>query len=111
MNTNDIAALGVGIVHHFAGGLYAKETHIPAGVSLTKHVHDFDHLSILVSGDVVVIVDGHSTHYGAPAFLTIKAGRAHEILAVTPSTWVCLHATDETDPEKVDAAVIEEATA
>jgi quercetin dioxygenase-like cupin family protein len=97
---------GIDITHHFVGGLYAKETRIPAGMRLTQHVHAFDHLSALMKGSAVVDVDGKRTMHDAPALLTIKAGHAHEITAVTDVVWACLHATDETDPEKVDAGLI-----
>lgn len=99
-------AAGVGIVHHFVGGLYAKETHIPAGVTLTQHSHAFDHLSALMKGSAVVEVDGREKLHDAPALLTIKAHKVHSVRAVTDVTWACLHATDETDPAKVDAGLI-----
>lgn len=97
---------GVGIVHHFVGGLYAKETHIPAGTKLTQHAHHFDHLSALMKGCVIVAVDGKRTLHDAPMLMTIKAGMAHEVTAVTDVVWACLHATLETDPDKVDAGLI-----
>lgn len=97
---------GVGIVHHFVGGLYAKETHIPAGTKLTQHVHAFDHLSALMQGCVIVSVDGKRTLHDAPMLMTIKAGKAHEVTAVTDVVWACLHATSETDPDVVDGALI-----
>jgi quercetin dioxygenase-like cupin family protein len=101
------AELGVGLMHHFGGGVYAKETLIPAGVKLLQHVHEFDHLSILASGRVHVRIDGgEPVGYEGPACITIAAGRAHEVEAVTPATWFCIHATKETDPAKVDRAVL-----
>ena len=42
------------IEHHFGGGVYAKETIIPAGVMLQQHAHTYDHLSILASGKASV---------------------------------------------------------
>lgn len=103
--SNTLAEHNVGIVHHFVGGLYCKETSIPAGVKLTQHVHAFDHLSVLAQGAVIVTVGGVSREYAAPAFLTIAAGKAHEVEALTDVVWGCLHATDCTDPEKVDEAL------
>lgn len=104
MNVSEqLDAAGVGIAHHFVGGLYAKETHIPAGVTLTQHSHAFDHLSALMKGSAVVEVDGREKLHYAPALLTIKARKVHSVRAVTDVFWVCLHATDETDPVKVDA--------
>lgn len=96
---------GVGIVHHFVGGLYCKETHIPHGVWLRQHSHKFDHLSILLSGTVQVHVDGKIERYTGPALLTIPAGKEHSVVAVSDAVWACLHATDETDPDHVDKAL------
>lgn len=98
--------LGVEVTHHFAGGLYCKETRIPAGVSLTQHKHSFDHLSVLAAGRVRVTVDGVSQEHQAPAFLAIAAGKAHEVLALTDTVWGCLHATDCTDPSEVDHQLV-----
>lgn len=98
---------GVGIVHHFVGGMYAKETHIPAGVKLLQHAHEFDHLSILVRGSALVEVDQSRHVYHAPAFITIAAGKLHQVTAITDVCWACLHATDETDLDKIDGAIVE----
>lgn len=111
MFNKDFDRCEVGIVHHFSSGLYAKETLIPAGVRLTQHKHGYDHLSILASGTAVVEVDGEATKYTGPACLTIKAGSAHEVTAITDVVWFCLHATEETDPEKVDHVLHEDQTA
>jgi quercetin dioxygenase-like cupin family protein len=109
MNASTLAHIGapdVRIIHHFVGGLYAKETHIPAGRVLTQHQHAFDHLSVLALGRVRLCVNGGCREIEAPAFLTIEAGKAHEVTALTDVVWGCLHATDETDPAKVDAELI-----
>lgn len=94
------------IAHHFGGGAYAKETIIPAGMRLQQHRHAHDHLSILAAGVVDVIVDGKRTRHNAPACLTIAAGKTHEVVTLTDAVWYCIHATEETDPDKVDAVLI-----
>jgi mannose-6-phosphate isomerase-like protein (cupin superfamily) len=98
--------IGVGVVHHFAGGLYCKETHIPAGVKLMQHKHSFDHLSVLAKGRALVTVDGMSTEYAEGSFLTIVAGKVHEVTALTDVVWGCLHASSCTDPEEIDHELI-----
>jgi quercetin dioxygenase-like cupin family protein len=97
------------IQHHFGGGVYAKETRIPAGYLAVQHKHKFDHLSVLASGAVEVIVDGESTEYTAPACLTIAAGKEHSVLALTDVVWYCIHATDCDDESAVDALLTQEA--
>ena len=94
------------IAHIFADGLYAKETHIPAGMRLGKHTHSYTHFSILAKGFVKVTANGTWTMYQAPACIEIKANIEHEVQAVTDATWYCVHGTDETDPEKIDEVLI-----
>lgn len=94
------------VAHHFGGGVYAKETSIPAGLTLHQHVHSHAHLSVLAWGSVVVEVDGEARQFSAPYCLTIPAGKSHSVHALVDSVWYCVHATEETDPDKVDAVLI-----
>lgn len=90
------------IKHHFGGGVYAKETVIPTGHRLVQHRHKFEHLSILADGHA--LVDGKVCR--GPIVLTMKAGYMHEVVALTACIWYCIHATEETDPIKVDQVLI-----
>lgn len=94
------------LIHHFSEGLYAKETHIPAGQMLIQHKHSYAHLSIIAKGKVVVIVDDVSKIIEAPACLEIVAGKHHAVKALTDCVWFCVHATDEKDSSKVDEVLI-----
>ena len=96
------------LVHHFGGGVYAKETHFSKNVAMDQHVHKHDHLSILASGRAMVCVDGASEIHTGPACITIAAGKAHTVVALTDIVWYCIHATDETDPDQVDYTLIKE---
>ena len=98
----------LGIEHHFSDGVYAKEMRIPAKHYVKKHVHDYSHLSVLASGVVTVRMNGRSQRFKAPACITIPAGVEHVIEAVTDAVWFCIHATEETDPDKVDQALLKE---
>ena len=84
--------------HHFAADVYVREGNIQAGMRVQKHVHTYDHVSILAKGLAVVLVEGVMTPYIAPQVITIKANTPHEVLAVTDVTWYCIHGTtDEID--------------
>ena len=102
------AELGIKLVHHFADGLYAKETVIPAGRILHQHVHSFDHLSILAQGRVRVTTADDDAEYEAPACILIKAGAAHVVRSITDATWYCVHSTGEKDPEKIDHTLVQD---
>jgi hypothetical protein len=54
-----------------------------------------------------VTVDDKTECVTGPACLTIKAGKSHKVTALTDVHWFCVHATDETDPDKVDHTLIE----
>jgi quercetin dioxygenase-like cupin family protein len=94
------------VVHHFAAGVYAKQMSLPANHYAVKHVHSHDHMSILAQGHVTVDVDGVVQEYKAPACICIKAGQKHRIVAVKDSVWFCIHATDETESDRVDEVLI-----
>lgn len=93
-------------IHHFGGGVYAKEMLVPAGMVVVQHMHNHDHLSVLVRGSVVMSVDGVEVSYDAPAILRIQAGKHHGVRALTDVLWLCIHATEETDPAHVDEVLI-----
>jgi quercetin dioxygenase-like cupin family protein len=101
-----LAEHGIGIHHHFANRAYIKETLIPAGKVLTQHVHAHDHLSALMAGIAKVSVDGVETIHQAPEVILIKAGAVHKVESITDVHWLCIHGTEETDVDKVDAAVV-----
>lgn len=96
------------IKHFFGGGVYAKQMLLPRNYSAVTHKHKYDHLSILAYGRVVVAVDGKQLIYEAPSCITIEANKEHSILAVEDAVWYCIHATEETDADKVDKVLIKE---
>ena len=98
--------IDLGVVHHFSTGVYAKQMHLPAGHFAVSHAHAYDHMSILAKGWAMVQVDGVKTEYKAPACINIEAGKNHEVAALTDIVWFCVHATDETDPDKIDEVLI-----
>ena len=94
------------IHHHFSSGVYAKEAFIPAGQILVQHAHKHDHLSILASGSVELIVNGVKSIVDAPACLTITAGQHHGVKSITDVVWYCIHASDCTDEDAIDDLLI-----
>jgi quercetin dioxygenase-like cupin family protein len=96
----------LGIVHNFSDGLYAKQMIIPKGYMVGQHAHTFSHLSILAKGKVIVRTDDSNIEYTAPACIEIKEGIHHAISALEDTVWFCIHATDETDINKIDEVLI-----
>lgn len=94
------------IRHYFAGGLYTKETIIPANKCLVQHAHKFDHLSVLAKGSVELIVDGKKSIMHAPCCLTIEAGKHHGVRSLTDVVWYCIHSTNCVDQVEIDNVII-----
>jgi quercetin dioxygenase-like cupin family protein len=72
-------------------GIAMKRHNLEAGMSMGKHVHDYDHVSILAKGIAAVTLDGGETIMVAGEELLIKAGESHSIQAITEITWFCIH--------------------
>lgn len=96
------------VVHHFSDGLYAKEIPIPKDAFVMQHKHEYSHLSILAKGSVLVKTDDNVEEIKAPACINIAAGKYHSIMALEDSVWFCIHATEETDLDKIDAVLVEQ---
>lgn len=94
------------ITHHFSEGVYIKETAFDKGEEVPMHEHVHGHFSVLSRGWVVLTVDGESREVRAGTVLTIEAGKHHTVRALTQATWLCIHATDETDAANIDETLV-----
>lgn len=106
---------GVTIVHHMpdGDGVYIKETFISAGAKLAMHKHVFSHKSVLASGYAKVyalessaIDMAFAPQIKGPYVMGIKIGVSHCVEALTDCVWLCIHATDERDPDKIDHTLV-----
>lgn len=104
MTKVDLATLD--IAHHFGGGVYAKETRIPAGHMLVQHKHKHDHLSILATGTAHLFRGSEVMRITGPKVVEIVAQEHHTVEALTDCVWLCVHSTAETDPAKIDEVLI-----
>lgn len=103
---DNLEANGVVIKHHFAAGIYVKETFIPAGISLMQHVHSYAHLSVLVSGKAIVKINGKQKVYEGYHILNVESGKKHKVLAISDVVWLCIHATNDKNPDTVDISLM-----
>lgn len=97
------------IQHFFGGGVYVKETRFKAGEYGEKHIHEFSHLSTLVSGTAGIQVDEEVQIFEAPFVMVVEAGKFHQVMAITDVVWHCIHATDCTDANHIDNVLTKEA--
>ena len=90
------------IAHLFGEESYVKEIRLNPGDVIGKHVHDFDHISVLLIGSAYIKIGGITRFAEAPFALKVKAGVEHEVTAITKAVWLCVHATDCKDPDEID---------
>lgn len=95
------------IKHHFSSGVYVREMTLKKDHEVTTHAHAYDHFGLIGSGTALVELDGDMSIHHGPSVVEIKAGKPHRIQAITDITWFCIHATDVSDPEKMDEVLIQ----
>jgi hypothetical protein len=96
------------IKHYFAPGVYAREMWMPEGCLITGKIHMTEHLNMLSQGKVSVSNQGESITMEAPHTFVSPIGTKRAIYAHEDSTWTTIHATDLTDPVKIEEEIIAE---
>lgn len=97
--------------HHFAPGIYAREMTIPAGVVLTGAVHKTEHLNIVVRGHILATTDDGARELRGGDVFTSKPGTKRAGYAVEETVWITIHATTETDLDKLVEQLTESTSA
>lgn len=101
---------GIGVSHFMPelDGVYIKAVDIPAGKQLSMHTHTFTHKSVLANGLARLRVGQDVSVIAGPRVLQIESGKEHSVEAITPCVWLCIHATSETDPDRIDHTLVRE---
>jgi hypothetical protein len=95
------------VVHHFGPGVCIREVFMPAGTLAIGHKQKFDHLNIMLRGEVIIVTDDGSTQVlTAPMIFTGKAGRKIGYV-LEDMVWQNIYATELTDPDAVEAYFVE----
>ena len=85
------------VVHHFSKGVYARELHIPAGVTLVGEIHKFQNLNILCAGTMIVTTEEGAKEVSAPFTVVSPPGTKRAAHTLTDCVWTTIHGTDEKD--------------
>lgn len=92
--------------HHFAPGVYMREIFIPKGTCLTGKIHKTEHLNILSQGDLSVYTEDGVKRLKASTVVKSQPGIKRAGFAHEDSVWITVHATTETDVEKIEDMLI-----
>lgn len=94
---------GIVTKHHFAPGLYIREMIAPEGLIITGMVHKTEHISIFLEGTLRFPTEiGASKEVTAPLIQTTLPGSKRAAISVTPVRFLTVHATEETDVDKLE---------
>ena len=97
----DMEQLELETIHHFAPGVYARELRVPAGSVITGKVHRTEHLNICAVGHLTVVNGDDKKDIKGPYIFTSPPGTKRAAVVHEDTVWITIHATEETDVEKV----------
>ena len=95
------------LVHGFAPGVYTREVTMPAGSFIIGQRHKTEHFNVVLTGRAKVLVgDGEVATVQAPCVLKSNAGIRKVLLIEEEMRWMTVHATEETDLEKLEELLV-----
>lgn len=92
--------------HYFAPGIYCRELTIPAGAVLTGKIHRTAHINIVSKGKILVRTEEGCMRIEAPYAFVAQPGTKRAGLAIEETIWTTVHASEETDLDKLEAELI-----
>lgn len=97
--------------HHWAAGVYARTMHLRATELVVGKKHRFPCINFISQGSVQVVNvadEEDSVRYTAPAIFVSPAGTKRAIYAHEDACWTTVHASEETDLDKLEQQFIED---
>lgn len=96
------------VEHYFSEGIYARLMTLNAGDSVVGKQHKKGHLAILLEGEVSVSSKYGTAIYKAPYIVQSMPGDRRAFIAHTPSKWLTIHATSETNVARIEQELVED---
>ena len=92
--------------HSFADGCYIREIFNPKGELLVTKIHKVAHPFFHMKGDMTILMEDGIKRIKAPHYGITPAGTKRLIYCHEDCVFVTVHATNETDLEKIEEEVI-----
>ena len=96
-----LAQVDCPVEHIFAPGVYVRKMFIPAGTAATGAVHKTEHITIISQGHLMLMTDDGVQEVQAPFHGLSKPGIKRVAFTLTDTVLTTIHATTETDIEKL----------
>jgi len=98
----DLPQVDCPVTHRFGPGVYIREVFMPRGAYIIGHCHKTTHVNIMLTGRLGLLNDdGTETVLEAPQTFVAPPGRKMAYI-YEDVIWQNVHATDETDVEKLE---------
>jgi hypothetical protein len=94
------------LTHYFAPGMYGREITLKRFNWAIGKIHRHAHLNFVTRGKVIVLTEDGPMVITAPHTFISTVGTKRFVLALEDATWTTVHATCESDLEKIEAEVI-----
>lgn len=99
------------VTHRFGPGVYIREVFMPKGAYVVGHHHTTAHVNIMLTGVIGLFNDdGTETVLHAPQTFVAQPGRKVAYI-YEDVIWQNVHATNETDVEKLEALFLDKSAA
>jgi quercetin dioxygenase-like cupin family protein len=92
--------------HEFGQGLYIRTLYMPKGMVMVTKIHRHRHPFFVIQGKVSVYINGETSHFEAPYKGITEPATQRVIYAHEDTEWVTVHATTETDLDKIEEELI-----
>jgi len=94
------------LLHDFTPGLYLRRIFMPSGTFVIGKTHKTEHFNMILAGSANVMIDGEIRLIKAGDVFISKAGTKKVLHIIEDMIWATTHATEETDPEKLESLCI-----
>ena len=92
--------------HSFAKGLYVRQISVPKGFLIISKIHKYSHAAFLLQGEISIIGTDGIRRIKAPASIITPAGTKRAVYHHEDTIFTTVHATNETDIEKIEEEII-----
>lgn len=92
--------------HSFGDGLYVRDLTIPKGMLVIGKIHKNPTLNFLLKGEITVATEDGVKRLKAPMYFISPAGSKKVGFTHEDTVWINVHATQETDLEKIEKEFI-----
>lgn len=83
---------GYKLKEYRSGGMYCREITIPEGAFITGRIYKFDHVEIMLSGDITILsANGGKKRYQGNNVIEAKAGKRQGGLAHKETKWLTIN--------------------